>query len=409
MASTAIELRLSPLELEAGGCIVQHVVRGVYASPQVEDVDSLRNAGVALADSTLLAAPTPIRRSGEQLQAIAAPTAPLLGRARAADQKTILIVHALTGDARAVCLGGYWAQLAEPHNELRLEQHRVVSLNLLGSCYGTSGPLDAGFPARKDQIVAAKDAGAVKALAVGAGIGAFELPDAHPAAVTTFDQARSILATLDALGIDQVDLAVGGSLGGMVVLALGTLAPQRFRTIMPIAATAAASAWLCAWNHLARAAIALNRERGFELARQIGMLSYRAEPGLAHAQPMHSANLLAPQPVQTWLEHHGSKLKARFDVDAYLCLLGAMDSHNLARAAQWGIHWRTALAQTQVLGVSIDTDQLYTPAQTEAYVQLLKQLGAKAESAQITSLFGHDAFLIEINQVAKLMQRALYS
>jgi homoserine O-acetyltransferase/O-succinyltransferase len=403
MAFTHFELRLPALALEAGCSIAQHVVRGVCASLEPRDAASLRASGIALPDASLLGDPRPVRRRHAELQSIAAPAWPPLAPNKAAPRKTILIVHALTGDARATGPNGYWAQLGKPSALLDLEQYRVLSFNLLGSCYGTSGPCDAGFPQRADQLQEADACEATARNQAVLGKGAFHVPGSHPATVTTMDQARSILMTLDALGIDGVELAVGGSLGGMVVLALGTLAPQRFRALLPIAATASASPWLCAWNHLARGAIVHDRERGFELARQIGMLSYRAEPGLVAAQTTSNSSLLGPKRVQTWLEHHGEKLRARFDVDAYLCLLGAMDSHDLQRVESWA----TELARTRILGVSIDTDQLFTPSQTQAYLASLQRLGAKAEAAEITSLHGHDAFLIELDQVASLIQRAL--
>ena len=127
-----------------------------------------------------------------------------------------------------------------------------------------------------------------------------------PATVTPWDQARAILQALDALGIEKVSLVTGGSLGGMIVLCLAVLAPERFERMAPIAAAEKASTWVVGWNHVARQALLLDPgfpeapARGLELARQLAMITYRAEPGLDARQgqtPGWSSRAL--QPIQS--------------------------------------------------------------------------------------------------------------
>ncbi|MFY0580553.1 alpha/beta fold hydrolase [Cystobacter fuscus] len=159
--------------------------------------------------------------------------------------------------------------------------------------------------------------------------------------------ARAILQSLDALGIERVSLVTGGSVGGMIVLCLAVLAPERFERIAPIAAASEASAWVVGWNHVARRTVLADPgyphdcERGLELARQLATLTYRAEPGMdAHhgrGRP-RPGETQAPgwssrghYPIQSYLEHQGAKLRARFDARSYLALLGAMDHHDLSR------------------------------------------------------------------------------
>lgn len=384
------DLRLPPLRLEAGGEVARHVVRGSWWGPLG---DAERIARVAEPID-----PEPwrvVRRSRAELDRLSPARQ---GPALPADVPTVLLVHALTGDARAGGPGGWWEPLLGPGAPLDPRRARILCFNLLGSCYGTSGPCDEGFP------TAAGDA-------------------RLPGTVTTWDQAASILLALDALGVERVDLVMGGSLGGMVALCLAALAPDRFARVAPLCTTDAASPWIIGFNHVARSAILADpgfpedASRGLELARQLAMLTYRAEPGFERTQgraltgdraaPDWSSP--APYRMQTYLEHQGNKLRARFDARAYLCLLGAMDHHDLGRApftASAG-DFGHARVRASALGVDIDTDQLFPPAQTERWAAALAARGVVVERATITSAYGHDGFLIEWDQLRPIVARAL--
>jgi homoserine O-acetyltransferase len=229
-APTWFELALPPLTLEAGARLERHVVRGWHWGP-AEDAAAL--AAVALPVDPATRWQVVVRSTGE-LAALArrAPRGAGAG-ATSATIPTVLVVHALTGDAGVGGDDGWWAPLVGPGRALDPTQVRIVCVNLLGSCYGTSGPCDGGFPRLADDAHAAELAPAR---------GGFAVPAVDlPATVTTWDQARSILAALDRLGIDRVEAVLGGSLGGMVALALAALDPDRYARLVPIAATAAAS------------------------------------------------------------------------------------------------------------------------------------------------------------------------
>jgi homoserine O-acetyltransferase len=285
---------------------------------------------------------------------------------------TVLLVHALTGDARAGGEGGWWGPLLGPGRPLDPTRTRLLCFNNLGSCYGSSGPLDPGFPA--------------------------------DARLTTLDQARALWLALDQLGVTQVHLGAGGSLGGMILLAMAALQPGRLERLMPLGTSAEASAWVVGFNHVQRHAIALDPVRGLELAREIAVLTYRAEPGLDAAQGRRAP----PEPQATgelrvggYLEHQGHKLSRRFDVKSYLTLLDAMDAHDL-------VGRRPGLDEVRAsaLVVDIDTDQLFTPASVRA---LAARLAARAhvETATLHSPHGHDAFLLEWAALEPLVHRAL--
>jgi homoserine O-acetyltransferase/O-succinyltransferase len=401
------DLTLPTFRLEGGASLRHHVVRGWVWGPDGDaEVIASRATPVDVVpwqivrrtlDRPLLRHYLPpFRRSGRGLD----PRVP-----------TVLVVHALTGDCRA---GEWWAPLIGPDRPIDPRRVRVVCLNLLGSCYGTSGPADAGFPTAEADVDGP----------VGSEL---------PATVTTWDQARSILLALDALGVQNVHLAVGGSLGGMVVMSLAALDPDRFERVMPIAATDAASSWLIAWNHVARQAVLADPRfpedvsSGLSLARQIAMITYRDEPSFERNQGrMQHGGAWRPHgtyKMQSYLEHQGRKLTARFDGRSYVALIGAMDHHDLSRpppppaaCERWrhseafgapSLGWGMARIRASVLAVGIDTDRLYDPTQSYRIAEKLSEHGVHAQYREVTSVHGHDAFLIEWPQFEPLVREAM--
>ncbi len=296
------------------------------------------------------------------------PAAPLAG------VPTVLLVHALTGGAQAGGPGGWWEPLIGPGRALDPARYRILCVNNLGSFYGSSAPGMPGFPRRRVTL-------------------------------TTVDLARAQLQALDALGLRRIHLAAGGSLGGMVLLTLAALDPRRCERLLPIATTAATSAWVAGWNHVARCLLRADTgyphdsARGLEVARQLAMLTYRAEPGLAQRQTAAS--------IGDYLEHHGRKLHGRFTAACYESQLDAMDHHDLHRPLPGGRGPALARVRAATLVVDVDSDQLFTPAQSVALARDLRARGVRAARATLRSPHGHDAFLLEWPQLARLVRRAL--
>lgn len=408
----AFDLELPPLPLEQGGEVGEHRVRGSWWGPPT-DLEALEEAGRLLGVEQMEGEAYRIVRGRGDGGRRAGGSRPLKRGELDPTVPTILVVHALTGDMRPGGPGGFWQPVVGPGLSLDPSHHRILCFNNLGSCYGTSGPPDPSFPRTRDAR--------------------------FPATITTWDQARSILLALDALGIDRVHLSLGGSIGGMIVLCLAALAPERFERILPIAACEATSAWVIGWNHVARQALLLDPEypsrpsRGLQIARQIAMLTYRAEPGLEERQGRELADQrAAPGPftfqVGSYLEHQGRKLHDRFDAESYLLQLGAMDHHDLGRppplpsadepwahdgrldGSQIGdgeLSWGLSRIRASARVVYVDTDNLCQPEQSRALVERLRRLGRYAESGMITSPHGHDGFLIEWAQLANQIDAAL--
>lgn len=301
------------------------------------------------------------------------------------DIPTVLLVHALTGGAQAGGNGGWWEPLIGPGRAFDPNRYRIICFNNLGSFYGSSAPGMPGFPKLSGLTL------------------------------TPLDIAGAILQGLDQLGIRRVHLSAGGSLGGMVVLALAALDPKRFERIVPIATCAASSAWVIGWNHVARQILRLDPGyphhvgRGLELARQAAMLTYRAEPGLDEKQHRN----LPPLPgcsgyrVQSYLEHQGRKLMNRFTAHCYELFLDAMDHYDLLLPLPGQKVAAISRIRSSAVVVHVDTDQLFTPDQSAILAKHLRAAGTQVTRATLKSAHGHDAFLIEWPQLAAILTRAL--
>lgn len=275
-----------------------------------------------------------------------------------ADAPAILVVHALTGSADAA--GDWWSPLIGPGLALDTDRYQVICANLLGSCYWTTGPLEVRpFPA-----------------------------------ITPRDQARVQWLLLDALGIRRLELVTGGSLGGMVSLEVALARPDAVRAVVPIAAPATIGALARAWNHIQLETIALDPRRGLELARQLALTTYRTEQDFE-----------ARGTVETYLEHQGRKLTGRFSVESYRVLVEAMDAHDIGRDRGGTLTALGLLADagTRLLGVGISGDLLYGPRQVQALVEVAAAAGLDAGYREITSDKGHDAFLVEWDQLTAIL------
>jgi homoserine O-acetyltransferase len=290
------------------------------------------------------------------------------GELNAARDNLIVIFHALTGSADAA--GDWWKAVIGPGRPLDTERYAVLCTNLLGSCYGTTGPWEEGrqpFPP-----------------------------------ITPRDQARLVHALVTELGVERVALAVGGSLGGMVALEWAASFPGLTRTTVCLAAPAAHTASGIAWSHIQRRILAMCGDEGLAIARMVAMMTYRTpeEFDLRFGRACGEGGEFE---VASYLSHHGRKLTARFDARSYLALLGAMDAHDVARGRG---SVTEALGERsrrgRLIGVGIVGDRLYSEHDVRAWVE-----EAGAEYREITSIHGHDAFLLEADQVAALLSDAL--
>ncbi len=286
------------------------------------------------------------------------------GTLSAQRDNVVLVLHALTGSPDAA--GEWWRGLIGPSAAIDTTRWAVLAPNLLGSCYGSTGPVDG---------------------------------EAFPR-ITVRDQARAIALLLEGLEIPGVALVVGGSLGGMVALEFAASFPGRAKRAVVLAAPSALGAGAIAWSHTQRHALDIAGPNAIRLAREIAMLSYRTPTsiGTRFARKRGERGAFV---VQEWLAHHGERLEARFTTSSYRVLLDVMDSHDLERDRD-GVGERLRASGTAFTGVGIPGDLFCSPEEVRSWV---RAVGGKY--LEIESPHGHDAFLIEKSQVAAILTDVL--
>ena len=295
--------------------------------------------------------------------------------------RQILVVHALTGSADAA--GDWWAPLIGPGQILDTDKYGVLCANLLGSRYGTSGPTTRN-------PVTGKPYGR-----------------AFPH-VTVRDQARAQWRLLDALGIGKLALAVGGSLGGMVALEVALERPGEISRVVPMAAPARIGQLAVGWDRIQLDIVDRLGMDGLDLARQLAITTYRSE--VDFEQRFAGRVEVAGTPsIVSYLRHQGRKLVERFDEDTYRTLVLAMDSHDIGRDRGGPVAalQRLAAYGTRLTGVGIEGDILFGTTQVRAMVEAAKEAGMDAAYREILSTKGHDAFLVEWDQLTTILAEAL--
>ncbi|MBY8828546.1 homoserine O-acetyltransferase MetX [Hephaestia mangrovi] len=316
----------------------------------------------------------------------------------------ILICHALTMDqyvaSRHPVTGkpGWWLQMVGPGKPIDTDRHLVVCANVIGSCMGSSGP-------------ASIDP------ATGEPYGM-----AFPV-ITIRDMVRAQAMLLDHLGIGRLKAVVGGSMGGMQALSWPATFPDRVEAAVVIASTARHSAQNIAFHEVGRQAIMADPNwrdgdyygsgsapaAGLAVARMAAHITYLSEAGLTEkfgrklqARDAKTFGFDADFQVESYLRHQGLAFTDRFDANAYLYITRAMDYFDLAE--EHGGMLANAFRETRARFclISFDTDWLYPTRESRAVVQALHAAGARASFVELSSPFGHDAFLLdspEMNRV----------
>lgn len=309
----------------------------------------------------------------------------------------ILVEHALTGDSHVTGAAGpghptpgWWSELVGPGAPIDTDRYFVVASNVLGGCQGTTGPASEG-------------------------------PDGQPwgsrfPGVTIRDQVAAEARLADLLGIATWRAVVGGSMGGMRALEWVATHPGRTEAALVLASTGYATAEQIGWSQAQILAIANDPdfaggdyydgpgpEAGLAIARRIAHVTYRSELELHErfgrdAQPGSSRRFA----VESYLDHHGAKLAARFDANSYIVLSEAMNSHDVGRG-RGGAAAALAPFTGRLIVAPIDSDRLYPPRLSEELLDA--RPGTILRS--VRSLVGHDAFLTESDQVGAIVTELL--
>jgi homoserine O-acetyltransferase len=317
----------------------------------------------------------------------------------------ILICHAWTGDSHVSGSAedghptpGWWEGVVGPGKAIDTNKWFVVCSNVIGGCQGSTGP-----------ATAHPEDG--------------QLYGPRFPVITVRDMVRAQVRLTDMLGIRTWHSVVGGSMGGMQVLEWAVTFPDRVKTIIPIATCAQATAQQIAWGAIGRRAIRLDPKwrngeyydaaigegpwEGLAIARMISQVTFRSDNVFTERfgralvdmdADYNGLGLWDRFEVEGYLDHHGDRLIRRFDTNSYLIIGKAMDLHDIARGrGSLDTAMSRIKAPTLVMGIS--SDILYPTYQQKQIHLILSEKGVDSTYVEIDSPHGHDAFLINFDQV----------
>ena len=331
------------------------------------------------------------------------------GTLNAAKSNAILILHALTGDAHAAGISretgkpGWWDNSIGPGKAFDTDKYFVICSNVLGGCRGTTGP-----------------------------------PSIHPATgapyamsfpVTTIpDMVRLQKKLIEHLGIRRLLAVSGGSMGGMQALEWAAAYPESVVAAIPIATTWRHSAQQIAFNEVGRQAIMGDPEwregnyygakppaRGLAVARMVGHITYMSDESMREKfgrrlqdKDKYGFDFSIDFEVESYLRYRGAQFVDRFDANSYLYITKAMDYFDLANG-------RGSLAEVlggvsaRFLAISFTSDWLYPSYQSLEIVKALRSRNRDVTYCELSSNYGHDAFLVDIGEQTEILRSFLAS
>jgi homoserine O-acetyltransferase/O-succinyltransferase len=317
------------------------------------------------------------------------------GELNQAKSNAILALHAFSGDAHAAGDGGWWNEMIGPGKAFDTDRYFVICSNVLGGCRGTTGPgsidPETGCP------------------------WAMSFP-----LVTIADMVRLQKMLIDHLGIPKLLAVAGGSMGGMQALEWAVTYPESVAAALPIASTARHSAQQIAFSEVGRQAIMADPDwnagnyyggrapaRGLSVARMVGHITYMSDESMRRK---FGRRLRAPREgdkgdqfeVESYLQYRGSKFVDRFDANSYIYITRAMDSFDLTeRGSLVSLFERV---KTRFLVISFTSDWLYPSYQSQEIVSALRRRNCDVAYCDLTSHYGHDAFLVDVKEQTEIVR-----
>ncbi|HEY7333678.1 MAG TPA: homoserine O-acetyltransferase [Bryobacteraceae bacterium] len=316
------------------------------------------------------------------------------GSLNADRSNAILVLHAFSGDAHAAGEGGWWTNMIGPGKAFDTDRYFVICSNVLGGCRGSTGPGS-----------------------INPGTGcpwAMAFPP-----VTISDMVRLQKQLIDYLGIERLLSVSGGSMGGMQALEWAAAYPERVASAIPIATTARHSAQQIAFNEVGRQAIMADPDwndgnyyagkppgRGLAVARMVGHITYMSD---ASMREKFGRRLRTPDQfeVESYLAYRGYKFVDRFDANSYIYITRAMDSFDLTQRGSLPSIFEGA--RTRFLVISFTSDWLYPSYQALEVVSALRSRNADVAYCNLEARYGHDSFLVEVNEQTELVRGFLAS
>lgn len=319
----------------------------------------------------------------------------------------VLILHALSGDSHVAGSHvedgrlGWWDSMVGPGKAFDTDRYFIICPNVLGGCKGSTGPASIDPQTGKPY--------------------GLRFP-----VITIGDMVRAQVPLIDHLGIDRLLAVTGGSMGGMQALEWAVSHPQRVRSVIPIATTARLSAQGIAFNEVGRRAIMADPNwrrgdyyegevpaAGLSIARQIAHITYLSDESMhqkfgrrLRGKERYGFEFSLDFEVESYLQHQGSSFVKRFDANSYLYITKAIDYFDLANGED-------SLARcfrhvtSPFLVISYTTDWLYPTYQAKEIVRGLKANNVPVSFCEIEAPYGHDSFLIEVEQQGHLVSSFL--
>lgn len=327
------------------------------------------------------------------------------GKLNAQASNTILVLHALSGDAHAAGFHegdenpGWWDAMIGPGKALDTEKYFVICSNVLGGCKGSTGPSSINPK-------------------TGTPYG-LEFP-----IITIEDMVNAQRHLIDSLRIKRLLSVVGGSMGGMQVLQWMVSYPDRIRSAIPIATTLKHAPQQIAFNEVGRQAIMADHDwkkgdyygqlppaKGLAVARMIGHITYMCDTSMTEKFGRRFNATKTPHKfdadfqVEGYLRYRGSNFVKRFDANSYLYITKAIDYFDTLDGKDIYEVFRGLKAR--VLVIAFKSDWLYPAYQSQEIVRACKLAGVDATYCEINSTYGHDAFLLEVEEETHLIKHFL--
>lgn len=301
------------------------------------------------------------------------------------DRKVIWICHALTANSDAQ---DWWPELVGPGKLFDTDRYFVICANMLGSAYGSSGPATINPETGSPYF--------------------FDFPK-----VTVRDIVRANDLVRRDLGIEKIDLMVGGSIGGFQSVEWTIMEPELFDKAILIACGARVTPWLTAWEESQRLALEADPtfrecaslkggEAGLRCARSIALISYRSYEGYNATQAEADQDCLFADRAGSYQRYQGKKLSDRFDAYSYWYLSDSVNSNNVGRG-RGGVEKALNSIKAGCTVIGIDSDRLF-PVEEQ---KMMASAIPGATYHEITSKFGHDGFLLENDQLTEIIEPLL--
>lgn len=326
------------------------------------------------------------------------------------NKKVIWITHALTANSDP---SDWWEVLVGEGKFFDPRKYTIICANILGSCYGSTSPCSTNPSSGKPYLL--------------------DFPQ-----TTVRDVAACHNILLQHLGIEAVDLLIGGSVGGFQALEWSIMFPLRIKKMVLLACNARFTPWGSAFNESMRMAlysdptfseqeyvevsewedfstgrapgqknilkgkriVPLGGKAGLAAARSVALISYRSFEGYNTTQFERDTDCIFPQRAASYQRYQGKKLVDRFDAYSYLSMLNLTDSHNTGRH-RGGVENALATVKADTVCVGIDSDGLFPTAEQKFMAEHIP--GARYR--EITSAFGHDGFLLEWEQIKEVIEQ----